>query len=421
MNAAFRRLVGAATLLAAAFLAAPTTTAHAAPARPDFQLPFPCGETWRGHSGPDHSPSTNAIDWNNNPDEGDPVVASAAGTVELRDAGNRSYGKHIIITHSGGWKTLYAHLSAFSIADGATVRTGQQIGRVGQTGGAQGAHLHYEQKYGGDVMPAVFDGVPYRYPDQAVKSHNCGEEPAPPTDPGPTCTGAATVYGVAGDSTLTVSQLADPAHGGRRSFGAKVIGTLPFTAKTLVALDYNTLFATDGNSLYKIEVINFSDTNGSVKVSTVDTGGWTQEHLAYDGYGHLYGVANGQLRRYDLAGGTYGIVRNTLLGDSGWVFATVTGAANGWMLATTTAGELVSYDLDPIARHSLRPRTWVFQNLVSPGGGVYYAQDEDGALYHYVDRDPTDGKGSDISAGKLIDKQGWTQRLLTAQPRVCTT
>jgi hypothetical protein len=98
----------------------------------------------------------------------------------------------------------------------------------------------------------------------------------------------------------------------------------------------------------------------------------------------------------------------------------LTGAANEWAVGTTAAGELVSYDLNPIRRYSLRPSTWTFRNLVSPGGGVYYAQKSDGSFYHYVDANPTNGSGNDIRPGKQIDTGGWTQRLLTAQPRICT-
>jgi Peptidase family M23/Tachylectin len=421
MNPALKRAIRPALVVAAviaALYAAPVTRALGAPVAPEFQMPFPCGETWTGSTRDKHSPSYYSIDWNRSNDIGDPVVASAAGRADVRDAGNASYGKHIVINHGNGWTTLYAHLSAFSVADGATVRAGQIIGRLGSSGNSSGPHLHYEQKLGGDVVAAKFDRVPFRYPQQTLTSRNCGSDPPP--DPGPSCSGVATLYGIVGESTLTVTQLSDPGRGGRRIMGAKVIGTLPFAAKTLVALDYNTLFATDGNNLYKVEVINFQNAAGSVRAAAVERGGWTHDKLAYDGFGHLYGIADGQLRRYNLAGGTYAVVSNTLLGASGWNLRTVTGAANEWLLATTARGELVSYDLNPVARHSLRPNTWLFTNLVSPGGGVYYAQSGEGALFHYVDRNPIDGHGADISAGRLIDRSGWTQRLLTAQPRVCT-
>jgi hypothetical protein len=130
-------------------------------------------------------------------------------------------------------------------------------------------------------------------------------------------------------------------------------------------------------------------------------------------------LTDGQLRRYNLSA-SYGIVSTTLLADSGWTLATLTGAANEWALGTTADGELVSYDLNPIRRYSLRPSTWTFRNLVSPGGGVYYAQKSDGSFYHFVDANPLNGSGNDIGPGKQIDAGGWTQRLLTAQPRTCT-
>ena len=152
---------------------------------------------------------------------------------------------------------------------------------------------------------------------------------------------------MSGDSTLTVTQLADPAKGGGRSLGGKVITRLPSPVKTLAALDYNTLFATDGNNLHRIEVINFLNSPNSVTSSVVARGGWT-DRLVYDGHLHLYGLTDGQLRRYALSS-SYGITGNTLLGERGWIFATPTGVDDEWLVGTTVNGELVSYDLNPDA------------------------------------------------------------------------
>lgn len=73
------------------------------------------------------------------------VRAAANGRVHF--AGRRGgYGNLIILRHSGGYETRYAHLSRFEsgIRAGATVSQGQTIGRVGATGMATGPHLHYE-------------------------------------------------------------------------------------------------------------------------------------------------------------------------------------------------------------------------------------------------------------------------------------
>lgn len=76
---------------------------------------------------------------------GTPVYAAGEGTVAF--AGWRGdYGRTVILRHSNGISTLYAHLSTIpgGIRAGARVRQGQVIGRVGSTGMSTGPHLHYE-------------------------------------------------------------------------------------------------------------------------------------------------------------------------------------------------------------------------------------------------------------------------------------
>jgi len=72
---------------------------------------------------------------------GEPVHAAMRGTVLHRGA-DPSLGNFIVLQH-GEYQTLYAHLSAFSVAAGETVRQGQEIGRIGSTGRATGPHLHF--------------------------------------------------------------------------------------------------------------------------------------------------------------------------------------------------------------------------------------------------------------------------------------
>ncbi len=83
---------------------------------------------------------------------GTPVVAADDGTVTVTQkwnglvtkGDNNSYGHMVQITHADGTVTLYAHLSEINVRQGDTVVRGQQIGRVGDTGYADGAHLHFE-------------------------------------------------------------------------------------------------------------------------------------------------------------------------------------------------------------------------------------------------------------------------------------
>ena len=73
---------------------------------------------------------------------GTPVRAAKDGTV-ARLGNSRVYGQYIIMTHAGGFQTLYAHLSSFSVRQGDRVRQGAVIGAVGNTGMSTGPHLHF--------------------------------------------------------------------------------------------------------------------------------------------------------------------------------------------------------------------------------------------------------------------------------------
>ncbi|MEU4715954.1 peptidoglycan DD-metalloendopeptidase family protein [Micromonospora purpureochromogenes] len=148
--------LAAAALLASVALVAPASPALAAPT---FKVPFPCGQSWSGQTRSDHSPAY-AIDFNRTDDLGDPVVASAPGTVDrVTDLGGTSYGKYVRIDHGGGYTTYYAHLNGFNVSVGQTVGYGRVIGWVGSTGGSTGPHLHYEQRLNGNDIQVRFNGA----------------------------------------------------------------------------------------------------------------------------------------------------------------------------------------------------------------------------------------------------------------------
>lgn len=74
---------------------------------------------------------------------GTPVKATAAGTV-TRAGTWGGYGRMVELRHAKGITTRYAHLSSIGVRVGQPVGQGEVIGRVGATGLATGAHLHYE-------------------------------------------------------------------------------------------------------------------------------------------------------------------------------------------------------------------------------------------------------------------------------------
>jgi murein DD-endopeptidase MepM/ murein hydrolase activator NlpD len=74
---------------------------------------------------------------------GSPIRATADGAVETAGMAT-GYGREIILDHGHGIKTLYGHLSGFTVTAGQQVSRGQVIGYVGMSGRSTGPHLHYE-------------------------------------------------------------------------------------------------------------------------------------------------------------------------------------------------------------------------------------------------------------------------------------
>jgi len=74
---------------------------------------------------------------------GSPVSASAPGRVVLAASGFRLHGNTVAIDHGQGVVSFYIHLQKLMVKPGQTVKAGEVIGRVGQTGRASGPHLHF--------------------------------------------------------------------------------------------------------------------------------------------------------------------------------------------------------------------------------------------------------------------------------------
>ena len=61
-----------------------------------------------------------------------------------------------MVSHDGGYATLYAHCSRISVSSGAAVKEGQTIAQVGETGMATGPHLHFELHQNGTYLNPVY-------------------------------------------------------------------------------------------------------------------------------------------------------------------------------------------------------------------------------------------------------------------------
>ncbi|HEX6360415.1 M23 family metallopeptidase [Actinophytocola sp.] len=159
-----RRLVTALTaLLAASVVVAAPASADVGVQAVNLRTPFDCGQVWNANTRSNHNPQL-SVDFQRTGANNKNVRSSAAGTVEtVKNLGNTSYGKYIVIKHASGWKTLYAHLNSFNVSVGQKVSTGTLIGKVGSTGGSTGPHLHYEQRLNGVVKKVVLNGVAVKY------------------------------------------------------------------------------------------------------------------------------------------------------------------------------------------------------------------------------------------------------------------
>lgn len=82
------------------------------------------------------------------------IAAAASGRVVY--AGWMSgYGKTLVISHSGGMTTMYAHCSKLLARQGENVKRGEKIALMGSTGRSTGCHLHFEVRRGGTPVNPI--------------------------------------------------------------------------------------------------------------------------------------------------------------------------------------------------------------------------------------------------------------------------
>jgi murein DD-endopeptidase MepM/ murein hydrolase activator NlpD len=73
----------------------------------------------------------------------DMVRAAASGTVSGIAQHDPRLGRKVTIDHGGGWKTVYGHLDAVTVAMGDVIKTGERIGLAGRSGDADRTELHF--------------------------------------------------------------------------------------------------------------------------------------------------------------------------------------------------------------------------------------------------------------------------------------
>lgn len=86
--------------------------------------------------------------------EGTPIGAFADGTVVYTGVGEIN-GNYIKIRHADGYVSLYAHMSEICVEWGQTVKKGDLVGKVGQTGIVTGSHLHLQLYHDGLLFDPV--------------------------------------------------------------------------------------------------------------------------------------------------------------------------------------------------------------------------------------------------------------------------
>ncbi len=145
--------VAAKKAVAAAKKAAARAAATQSSQSPSGSLTWPLP----GHSkGGDVGPRTHPIYGHNSCHTGIDIGAPSGTSTISADAGSVAsitrggpYGNAVLVVHTGGLTTFYAHLSSVSVSIGEGIKAGQEVGKVGSTGWSTGPHLHFETRLDG--------------------------------------------------------------------------------------------------------------------------------------------------------------------------------------------------------------------------------------------------------------------------------
>ena len=132
----------------------PVKTAEATGALPTFRWPVR-GRVVTGYGAKTNGKSNDGI--NVAVPEGTPVKAAEDGVVAYSGNELKGYGNLVLIRHSNGYVTAYAHASELMVKRGETIKRGQIIAKSGQSGEVGSPQLHFEIRKGSSpVDPLQF-------------------------------------------------------------------------------------------------------------------------------------------------------------------------------------------------------------------------------------------------------------------------
>lgn len=85
---------------------------------------------------------------------GDAIRATADAKVKEASR-NKVLGRYVILSHGNGFETIFAHMHKSFVKKGETVKRGQVIGQIGNTGRSTGSHLHYGIRYNDESIDPI--------------------------------------------------------------------------------------------------------------------------------------------------------------------------------------------------------------------------------------------------------------------------
>lgn len=156
-------------------LSNPTGTSLIVNVTRSYPFIWPADGPLTSEMGPWH---TLGIDIGLDYDEDSPIRASARGTVIFAGGEDyETYGHHVVIDHGGGMETLYGHMYEIFVEEGDVVSQGQLLGYGGDTGVADGKHLHFEVHKDNSLIDPQHVLPPHDDADSPPPlTADCGEE-----------------------------------------------------------------------------------------------------------------------------------------------------------------------------------------------------------------------------------------------------